>query len=218
MRASSAITLLRLAGVVALIAGPVAFAHYRQNQTRNFRVVRAGVLYRSGQMSVSGLDRLVNDYGIRTVVSLRDSYVPGGTPPDLKEEEYCRKMDILHVRIAPRAWESPTGGPAPVEEGVRRFLEVMADPSNYPVLVHCFAGIHRTGAYCAIYRMEFEGWSNAEALAEMKACGYDNLDEEWDIRGFLETYRPGERVPIPAVISPAGPRRDASRQDRPPSH
>ena len=194
MRASSAIFLLRLAGLAVLIAGPVVFANHRQNQTRNFRIVRAGVLYRSGQMTVSGLERLVDEYGIRTVVSLRDSYVPGGTPPDRQEEEYCRKMDILHVRISPRAWESPTGGPAPVEEGVRRFLEVMADRRNYPVLVHCFAGVHRTGAYCAIYRMEFEGWSNAEALAEMKACGYDNLDDEWDIRGFLESYRPGERL------------------------
>jgi protein tyrosine/serine phosphatase len=65
------------------------------------------------------------------------------------------------------------------------------------VLVHCCAGVHRTGAYCAIYRMEFEGWTNAEALAEMKALGYSNLDEEWDIRGYLESYRRGERVRIP---------------------
>ena len=42
---------------------------------------------------------------------------------------------------------------------------VMADPGNYPVLVHCFAGIHRTGAYCAVYRMEFERWDNADAMA-----------------------------------------------------
>jgi protein tyrosine/serine phosphatase len=197
MRASFAFLLLRLAALAFLIAGPVAFAHHRQNQTRNFRIVRPGVLYRSGQMSLAGLERLVDEYGFRTVVSLRDSYVAGGTPPDLKEEAFCRKMDILHVRISPRAWESPTGGPAPVEEGVRRFLEVMADRRNYPVLVHCFAGVHRTGAYCAIYRMEFQGWSNAEALAEMKACGYDNLDDEWDIRNFLDSYRPGERARIP---------------------
>src|SRR5262249_15143284 len=208
MKASSAIFLLRLAGIAVLVAGPIAFAHHRQNQTRNFRVVREGVLYRSGQTTVTGLERLVDDYGFRTVVSLRDANVPGATPPDLKEEEFCRKRDILYVRIPPRAWESRTGGEPPVEEGVRRFLEVMADRSNYPVLVHCFAGVHRTGAYCAIYRMEFEGWSNTEALTEMKACGYENRDEEEDIHGYLENYRPGERVRIPGqTAQPAGPAR-----------
>ena len=57
---------------------------------------------------------------------------------------------------------------APVDASVKQFLDVMKNPANYPVLVHCFAGKHRTGAYCAIYRMEFENWTNDEAIAEIK--------------------------------------------------
>ena len=57
MKASSAIFLLRLVGLALLVAGPVALAHHRQNQTRNFRIVRAGILYRSGQTSLAGLER-----------------------------------------------------------------------------------------------------------------------------------------------------------------
>jgi protein tyrosine/serine phosphatase len=190
----SALLLVRLLVVAGLIGGPVAYAFHHLGQARNFRPVREGVLYRSAQTTLAGLGRLIHDYGIRTVVSLRDSYT-GGPPPDAREEEYCRKRDILYVRIPPRAWEAAEG-PAPVEQGVRRFLEVMADPSNYPVLIHCCAGIHRTGAYCAIYRMEFEGWSNAQAIAEVKDLGYANFDVEWDIRRYLENYRPGLRVKI----------------------
>ena len=81
-------------------------------------------------------------------------------------------------------------GNAPVDDGVDRFLAVMRDPKNYPVLIHCFAGIHRTGAYCAVYRMEMEGWSNEQAIAELKSYGYVNFDIEDDIRGYLTTYRP----------------------------
>jgi protein tyrosine/serine phosphatase len=181
--------LFALVVIPTLIGGPVAFAFHEQNQRRNFRIVESGVLYRSGQVSLPALKRLVHDYGIRTVITLRDSYLPGKAPPDLAEEEFCRKEDINHVRIPPRRWWSHEGTP-PVDEGVQRFLEVMSDPKNYPVLLHCFAGTHRTGAYCAIYRMEFEGWSNAEAIQELKANGYTNLEEEWDILGYLEQYQP----------------------------
>ncbi len=189
--------LFGLGMVALLIGGPVAFAFHYQNQMRNLHVVREGVLYRSGQMSLAGLKRMIHDYGIKTVVTLRDAYTPGEPAPDWDEESYCRAHDIDYYRIPPRKWEGLRGEPAPVEPGVRTFREIMAEPANHPVLVHCFAGIHRTGAYCAIYRMEFEHWSNAEAIAEMKRYGYTNLDDEWDILGYIEQYRPSWRAEEP---------------------
>jgi hypothetical protein len=38
--------------------------------------------------------------------------------------------------------------------------------------------------------MECHGWSNAEAMHELKELGYDNLDREADVRGYLERYVP----------------------------
>ncbi len=170
--------------VLALIVSPIALAVHQQAQMRNFHVVRPGVLYRSGQMTKEGLKQIINDYHIKTVISLRD----GQSERDRAEEEFCKSEEINFVRILPSRW-GDEGGCVPVEAGVRRFREIMSDPHNYPVLMHCFAGIHRAGSYCAIYRMEFEHWSNAEAIAEMKACGYSNLDDELDILGFMEQYR-----------------------------
>ncbi len=171
--------------VLALIVSPIVVAARQQAQMRNFHIVRPGVLYRSGQMTKEGLQRILNDYHIKTVVSLRD----GLSERDRAEEEFCKSEDIHFVRILPSRW-GDEGGSVPVEAGVQRFRDIMRDPSNYPVLVHCYAGIHRAGSYCAIYRMEFEHWSNAQAIAEMKACGYTNLDDELDILGFMEQYRP----------------------------
>jgi tyrosine-protein phosphatase SIW14 len=176
--------------VGALIAGPIVFALHQQEQQRHFRVVRDGVLYRSGQMSVEGLRRAIHDYGIRTVIALRDARDGSKGDADRQEEAFCNKEDVQFIRLPPRGWADSPDGPAPVEENVRKYLQILRDPRNHPVLVHCFAGIHRTGAYCAIYRMEFERWTNAQALTEMKACGYDRLDEEEDILGFMERYQP----------------------------
>ena len=185
-------TLVGLAAAVLLVGAPIAFTARQLKELRNFRCVRTGVLYRSAQLPLDGLKRVIHDYGIRTVVTLRDSHDAGLTPPDVAEEEFCTQNEIKYLRLPPLAWEDRIDpkGPAPVEPNVRKFLEIMRDERNYPVLVHCFAGIHRTGAFTAIYRMEFEHWTHAEALAEMRACGYTNLDDEWDILGYLERYRP----------------------------
>jgi protein tyrosine/serine phosphatase len=179
---------------VLLVAGPVSYSWYWQGRIRNFRTVRDGVLYRSGQLSLGGLKRIIHDYGIRTVVTLRDAALPGHPPPDRDEEEYCKAEEIRYVRIPPRTWWAADGS-VPAEKGVREFLRVMDDSRNYPVLIHCFAGIHRSGAFCAVYRMEYENWSNAQAIAEMKACGYSHLDDEWDVLGYIEQYRPRKERP-----------------------
>jgi tyrosine-protein phosphatase SIW14 len=190
--------LLGITFVVLLIVGPVAYAvHDRQHNLRNFQVVREGVLYRCSQPSKSALQRLLHDYGIRTVISLRDAKAPGMPIPDRWEDEFCKREEVTFVRLSPQHWEGvDEHSPPPVEENVHKFLEIMNDPRNHPVLVHCFGGIHRSGAYCAIYRMEFERWSNDQAIDEMEALGYTTLREEWDILGFMEQYRRGERVKI----------------------
>jgi protein tyrosine/serine phosphatase len=181
--------------VAVLVGGPLGYLQYRKANFRNFRVVEPGVLYRSGQLSIPGLKRILNDYGVRTIVTLRDAYTAGKPPPDLAEEQFCQEQELNYVRITPLAWWSDDG-PAPASEGVQRFLKVMDDPANYPVYLHCFAGTHRSGAYVAVYRMEYQHWSNAEALAELKANGYVKLDEETDILGFLESYVPRWRKSV----------------------
>src|SRR5262249_17233360 len=143
-------TLLGIVVVVSFITGPIVYALHEQRQMKHYRVVRDGVLYRSGQMSLEGLQRVLHDQVIRTVITWRDKRAPGQPPPDLAEEEYCREKGITYIRIPPRSWDAREGD-APADEGVRTFKEVMSDSRNYPVLIHCFNGIHRTGAYCAIY-------------------------------------------------------------------
>jgi protein tyrosine/serine phosphatase len=180
-----------------LVGAPLAYKFHRDAHYRNLRVVREGVLYRSGQLSLSGLKRVIHDHGIKTVITFRVARVAGDQHPDKAEEAFCRKEGYKFFRIPMRDWEDGHG-PPPADRSVADFCQVMRDPTHYPVLVHCYAGVHRTGAFCAIYRMEFEGWTNAQAIAEMKALGYATLDDEWDILGYMEQYRPG-RVTQPAA-------------------
>lgn len=167
-----------------LVAAPAWYFAEREKHARNFRVVKEGVLYRSGQLDLVGLERLVTEHGIKTIVSLRE----GTAPEDRLEETWAPQAAVNFVRIPPRQW-SAADGTVPAEIGLKTFREVMDNPANHPVLIHCFAGIHRTGSYVAVYRMD-HGWTNREALNEMRVLGYTTLDTDEDVHGYLQRYRP----------------------------
>jgi len=177
-----------LAIAIFITGSPFLYRLIANREFRNFRTVREGVLYRSGQLSLDGFERIWHDYGIRAVISLRP-IVSGQRPPDWDEEEFCHDKDIKFFRLPPKHWWSETG-PAPADENVREFLRIMDDPKYYPVLIHCFAGTHRTGAYCCVYRMEYDHWDRTAAIDELYRCGYEHLFEEEDVHGYLETYVP----------------------------
>ena len=189
--------LLGVALLAFIVGGPVAYSRYRQANYRNFRVVEEGKLYRSGQLSLSGLKRTIEEYNIKTVISLRYADKEGEKPPDWQEEEYCLSRGIKYVRIRPREWKDLGQGFIPADQPVGDFLKLMDQKGTYPALIHCFAGMHRTGAFCTIYRMEYQGWSNADAMTELKALGYKNLDKEEDVQGYMEGYVPRSKRTAP---------------------
>jgi protein tyrosine/serine phosphatase len=64
------------------------------------------------------------------------------------------------------------------------------------VLIHCKAGLHRTGVLSAVYRMEYQGWTRAQAYAELKAHGfgdtYCTIANDY-VKQYVLTYEPGQR-------------------------
>ncbi|MBN9523676.1 tyrosine-protein phosphatase [bacterium] len=172
-----------LAGVAGLI--PSLYTTH----LRNFRAVRPGVLYRSGQLSPTGLDLVLRAYQIRTVVTLRTVRDPGHPYPDAWEAAACAARGARHVRILPRSWLSDETGVPPAAVAVREFLAVMDDPANHPVLVHCFAGVHRTGTLAAVFRVEFEGWDADAAIAELEKGGFAPGAARRPIDAFVRGYR-----------------------------
>ena len=90
-------------------------------------------------------------------------------------------------------WTADGRWPVPAEIGLAAFRKVMDDPRNHPVLVHCWGGVHRTGMYCAVYRMDYQHWHKPDAIAEMRTLGYTVLDEHLDVLAFLDHFQPRPR-------------------------
>ncbi len=105
--------------------------------------VRQGMVYRSAEMNThiilppEGERVLVEELGIRTDLDLR------GTADD---ENPAPALDPQRVRWAScplYAYKDIFS--AQGKESIRRAFHVMADPTAYPLLMHCWAGADRTG-------------------------------------------------------------------------
>ena len=125
----------------------------------------------------------------------------------------CQRLGVRYVLIKPDVIlrrTVPRERPAAIDD----FLNLMDDPDSYPVLIHCKAGLHRTGCLTAVYRMEYQGWSPGEAYSELKAHGFGDwvcTSANDYVNEYVLQYRRGLRglkpSPVgddPAMIRPKG--------------
>jgi hypothetical protein len=133
-------------------------------------------LYRGGQPDAEGIAWL-KSMGVKTILNLRHYH--GDT-----EEARAAAAGLRYERLA------LSSSDAPERAQVARFLELVKDPKLRPLYVHCAHGVDRTGTMMAVYRMEVEGWPNAEAFAEME---YFEAHKIWrDLRNFVRGYKPAK--------------------------
>jgi hypothetical protein len=193
-----------LAITFLLLGVPIVDYRWEYTHGKRLREVEPGRLYRSGQMTASGFEEAVARYHLRTIINLQDEYpdpqIYKGyfTARTIRETELCRRLGVRYFYIVPDLI-SRRLVPARRPEAIDRFLAIMDDPANYPVLIHCRAGLHRTGVMTAVYRMEYDRWGVDESIRELKANGFG----EWPcssandyIMQYILTYRPGVRGAI----------------------
>jgi protein tyrosine/serine phosphatase len=128
----------------------------------NFGSIQEDRIYRSAQPSPLFLRWLVAHHGIRSLVNLR-----GSTPGH--ESAFAARNGLRLFSFSLSASRPPS------EEEVERFLAILKDPENHPVLVHCRRGVDRTGYMLGIYRVDVLGWDADRAAREMNRY----LQFEW---------------------------------------
>src|SRR6185295_8972367 len=79
---------------------------------------------------------------------------------------------------------------APTDTQIAQFFEIVNDPANQPVYVHCAGGRHRTGTMTTLYRMTFDGWNAEKAYNEMKQYRFEGFPDHPVLRNYVYAFKP----------------------------
>lgn len=139
------------------------------------------ILIRSPQPSANDIEELRHKYKLKTVVNLRGERLEDWY---LEESLACAENAITLINI--RA----SGRHPPSDEEIQEFLQLVRDPSNYPILVHCQGGIHRTGAYIALYRLMIQKWEPQRVLQELEENYFDwTVEDREAIKDWIRNFQ-----------------------------
>jgi protein tyrosine/serine phosphatase len=168
---------VRLASL-AIVIGAAAVAGgywYHQRLPRRFAAVVEGRLYRSGTVTPAQLARLRDEYGIRRVVSLLN---PSAEVTNTEREAAARLgLEWHNVPL--------TGDGASTAADRARILALLSDAHAPPTLVHCAAGVNRTGLAVGLYRLRCQDWTLDRVFAEMKSFGFEDEPQHENLRAAL---------------------------------
>lgn len=149
-------------------------------------------LLRGGQPTAEGF-RALAAHGVTLVINLR-----GGEERSEAERSFVTSLGMAYVAIPLSGWRTPRPGE------VEQLLRLLRDEREGAVFVHCRRGAERTGVMIAAYRISEQGWSPAEARAEMEAYDFRAWLHPHLVRWVREftTAPPPVPTPTPVAVHP----------------
>ena len=188
-----------------VIGGPYLYYRYSYTFAKRLRPVdEVKGVYRSGCMTADGLAHAITTLKIRTVFNLMEEYpdpiLSTGyfDTTDVREAEVCERLGARMISLTVDTLAPIRARNNERPAAIAAFLDLMDRPETYPVLIHCKAGLHRTGVLVAVYRMEYNGWPRQDAMGELKANGFGdfaaNASNDYIEQYILSYQRRSDRV------------------------
>ncbi|MFI0490333.1 dual specificity protein phosphatase family protein [Flavobacterium sp.] len=175
--------------ILAIVLVFVGKYVYDMNINHNFETITEGKVYKSGVIPPSEIESYVKKYHIKSIVDLR---FPGTTDlvnnPEIPAELTAEKDAVAKIKGV--NYFNNGSDQVPKQENLDRFFKIMDNKDNYPVLIHCYHGIGRAEMYSAIYRIEYENFTNEEARSGVRTLvKWSSFDDGKPKGEYLKAYK-----------------------------
>ncbi|KIV85672.1 hypothetical protein PV11_01339 [Exophiala sideris] len=149
----------------------------------NFHIIAPG-LYRSSYPLYAHFETLA-DLELKSIVTLVKEPLP------FEYQSFISKHSIVHHQI-PILANKDEKVYTP-DETVNKVLDLILDQSNYPMLIHCNKGRHRTGTMVACFR-KVTGWTLEDCIEEYER--YSRPKERALDKAFIERFDASTLKPL----------------------
>ncbi|MEX0717367.1 MAG: hypothetical protein WD066_12305 [Planctomycetaceae bacterium] len=183
---------VRIVALVVLIVGLAAggWAYRNHHRYKHFQVHDPGLVYRSAWLEADVLDEVIETYQFRTVVNLCYQGEKGDGKWEMGEARWEEERRVV-ANAGAKLIELPMPFTIDADDPwIRKHIDVMRDPDNYPMLVHCQHGVTRTDKFLAIYDILFRGLTAEESLNAQPLFGRDDHNVHvWAFARLFERER-----------------------------
>ena len=182
--------------IIALLLVGIAKYVYDMNINHNFETISDGKVYKSGVIPPDELELYVKAHQIKSVVDLR---FPGTQDlvnnPEIPKELTEEKEAITKLKNV--NYFNNGSDQVPTQENLDYFFKIMDNKANYPVLIHCYHGVGRAEMYSALYRIEYEGWTNEQARQGVRTLvKWSSFDDGTPKGEYLKAYKSRKELGI----------------------
>jgi protein tyrosine/serine phosphatase len=161
---------------------------YDTHLNYNFEEISKEKVYKSGVIPPNKIVEYVQRYKIRSIIDLR---MPGTKDLRLnpeKVDEIALEKEAVS-KIAGLNYFNIPSDQVPSRNSIDTFLSIMNDQKNYPVLIHCYHGTGRAVLYSAIYKIEYENFTNEQARLDTRELViFSSFDHRTPKGEFLKSY------------------------------
>jgi protein tyrosine/serine phosphatase len=175
--------------LVVVVLGITGKYVYDRHINHNFMTITEGKVYKSGVIPPDEIADYVKKYKIKSIVDLR---FPGTgddvNNPEVPAELTAEKQAV--EKIPGVNYFNNGSDQVPKQQNLDSFFKIMDNQDNYPVLIHCYHGIGRAQMYSALYRIEYEGFSNEEARSKAAfPVMFSSFDDGKPKGEYLKAYK-----------------------------
>ena len=155
-----------IALILLSLGGAGGYAYWHHQKYKHLAVHEAGMMYRSAWVEPDTFSELIERYQIRSVVNLCNP----GEMGEARWEGQRKAVTNAGAKLMELPMPTTVNADDPL---VAKHIELLNNPDNYPMLVHCQHGVTRTAKFIAIYDIIYRNKTAKQSLDAQPLFGRD---------------------------------------------